>query len=134
MPLEVAVVSIPRIVSYWLLRSQDSHQRLLKMPGSGNGMMLFPGRGKPVPWNIPRHKFSPTRSVTSGNRTPGSRSTSALCGYLDRPCSGIYQLVLKPCSKSASTMARSNYCTVALRIHSSSQDTLRIGYTSLFCK
>jgi len=28
------------------------------------------------------------------------------------------QLVLKPCSKSTSTMAHSNWCTVAHRIHS----------------
>jgi len=39
----------PRLVSYWLLGSQDSHQRLLKMSGRLLNvakqwqMMLFPG-------------------------------------------------------------------------------------------
>jgi len=65
-------------------------------------------------------------NITSGNHTPGSRSYSEL---VDTWADCILQLVLKPCSNSASTMAHSNSCTITLRIHSRSQDTLWIGHT-----
>jgi len=43
----------------------------------------------------------------SGNRTPGSRFYSDLVDtWADSAC--IHQLVFKPCSKSTSTMVRSN--------------------------
>ena len=63
--------------------------------------------------------------ITSGNRTPGSRSYSDLVDTWEESVC-IHQLLLEPCAKSASTMTHSNQCTVALRIHRSSQYTLRM--------
>jgi len=51
--------------------------------------------------------------------------------WTDSVC--IHQLMLKPRSKAAWVMQAAVYNSFQL-VHSSSQDTLRIGYTSLFTR
>ena len=51
--------------------------------------------------------------ATSGNHTPGSRSYSL---WIPRQTVCIHQLVLKPCSKSASTVATKLAVQAAIRV------------------
>jgi len=72
--------------------------------------------------------------ITNGNHTPGSWSYSDLVDtWADSVC--IHQLLLNPWSKAVCIIRRQAAAYGSFQLmHSSSQDTLRIGYTSLFTR